>query len=133
MNEEHRDQYLMHYGVLGMKWGVRRRRTSSRVSRSSGKKVKGASVVRENQNGQTKRRMSNNELQARVKRLKLEAEYARLVRETTPVTVSRIDKAIQTANTISKMSKTAVDLYENLNAAYNVAQKAGLIKKKSKV
>ena len=133
MNEEHREQYLMHYGVLGMKWGVRRRRTGSKVSRSSGKKVKSASVVRENQNGQTKRRMSNNELQARVKRLRLESEYARLVRETTPVTVSRIDKAIQAANTISKMSKTAVDLYENLNTAYNVAQKAGLIKKKSKV
>ena len=133
MNEEYREQFLMHYGVLGMKWGVRRKRSSSGVSRSSGKKVKGASVVRENQNGQTKRRMSNNELQARVKRLRLEAEYARLVRETTPVTVSRIDKAIQAANTISKMSKTAVDLYENLNAAYKVAQKAGLIKKKSKV
>ena len=133
MNEEHREQYLMHYGVLGMKWGVRRRRTGSGVSRSSGKKVKGASVVKENQNGQTKRRMSNNELQARVKRLRLEAEYARLVRETTPVTVSRIDKAIQAANSISKMSKSAVDLYENLNAAYKVAQKAGLIKKKSKV
>lgn len=132
MNEEHRDQYLMHYGVLGMKWGVRRRRTGSGVSRSSGKKVKEVSVVKKNQNGQTKRRMSNNELQARVKRLRLEAEYARLVRETTPVTVSRIDKAIQAANTISKMSKTAVDLYENLNTAYNVAQKAGLIKKKSK-
>ena len=133
MNEEYREQFLMHYGVLGMKWGVRRKRTSSGVSRSSGKKVKSASVVRENQNGQTKRRMSNNELQARVKRLRLEAEYARLVRETTPVTVSRIDKAIQAANTISKMSKTAVDLYENLNKAYDVAQKAGLLKKKSKV
>lgn len=133
MNEEYREQFLMHYGVLGMKWGVRRKRSSSGVSRSSGKKVKGASVVRENQNGQTKRRMSNNELQARVKRLRLEAEYARLVRETTPVTVSRIDKAIQAANSISKMSKSAVDLYENLNAAYKVAEKAGLIKKKSKV
>lgn len=132
MNEEHRDQYLMHYGVLGMKWGIRRRRTGSGVSRSSGKKVKEVSVVEKNQNGQTKRRMSNNELQARVKRLRLEAEYARLVRETTPVTVSRIDKAIQAANTISKMSKTAVDLYENLNTAYNVAQKAGLVKKRKK-
>ena len=132
MNEEHRDQYLMHYGVLGMKWGVRRRRTGSKVSRSSGKKVKETSVVKKNQNGQTKRRMSNNELQARVKRLRLEAEYARLVRETTPVTVTRIDKAIQAANTISKMSKSAVDLYNNLNAAYEVASKAGLVKKRKK-
>ena len=133
MNEEHREQYLMHYGVLGMRWGIRRKRTGSKVSRSSEKKVKETSVVEKNQNGQTKRRMSNKELQARVKRLRLEAEYARLVRETTPVTVSRIDKAIQAANTISKMSKTAVDLYENLNRAYDVAQKAGLVKKKSKV
>lgn len=132
MNEEYRDQYLMHYGVMGMRWGVRRRRTSSGVSRSSGKKVKETSVVKKDQNGQTKRRMSNNELQARVKRLRLEAEYDRLVRETTPVTVSKIDKAINAANTISKMSKSAVDLYNNLNAAYEVASKAGLVKKRKK-
>lgn len=133
MNEEYREQYLMHYGVLGMKWGVRRRRTSSGVSRSSGKKVKETSVVKKDQNGQqTKRRMSNAELMARVKRLRLEAEYARLVKETTPVTVSKIDKAINTANTISRMSKSAVDLYNNLNAVYDVASKAGLVKKGKK-
>ena len=154
MNEEHREQYLMHYGVLGMKWGIRRRRTGSGVSRSSGKKVKETNVVKKNQNGKktkrrmsnaelmarvkdlrkeaTKRRMSNAELTARVKRLRLEAEYSRLVKETTPVTVSKIDKAINAANTISKMSKSAVDLYNNLNAAYEVASKAGLVKKKKK-
>lgn len=132
MNEEYREQFLRHYGVMGMKWGVRRKRSSSGVSRSSGKKVKGASVVKQDQNGQTKRRMSNSELQARVKRLRLESEYARLVRETTPVTVSKIDKVINAANTISKMSKSAVDLYNNLNSVYDVASKAGLVKKRKK-
>ena len=71
--------------------------------------MKEVSVVKKNQNGQqTKRRMSNAELTARVKRLRLEAEYSRLVKETTPVTVSKIDKAINAANTISKMSKSFV-------------------------
>lgn len=133
MNEEYREQYLMHYGVLGMKWGIRRKRKSSEVSRSSGKKVKETSVVQNNQNGQqTKRRMSNDELAARVKRLRLEAEYARLVKETTPGTVSKIDKAINTVSTISKMTRTAIDLYNTLNAAYDVASKVGLVEKGKK-
>lgn len=133
MNEEHREQYLMHYGVLGMKWGIRRKRKSSEVSRSSGKKVKETSVVEKNQNGeQTKRRMSNDELAERVKRLRLEAEYARLVKETTPGTVSKIDKVINNVSRISKMTRTAVDLYKTLNAAYDIASTVGLVEKKKK-
>ena len=133
MNEEYREQYLMHYGVLGMKWGVRRKRKSSEVSRSSGKKVKETSVVEKNQNGeQTKRRMSNDELAERVKRLRLEAEYARLVKETTPGTVSKIDKVINNVSRISKMTRTAVDLYKTLNAAYDIASTVGLVEKKKK-
>ena len=133
MNEEYREQYLMHYGVLGMKWGIRRKRKSSEVSRSSGKKVKETSVVEKNQNGeQTKRRMSNDELAERVKRLRLEAEYARLVKETTPGTVSKIDKVINNVSRISKMTRTAVDLYKTLNAAYDIASTVGLVEKKKK-
>ena len=133
MNEEYREQYLMHYGILGMKWGIRRKRKSSEVSRSSGKKVKETSVVEKNQNGeQTKRRMSNDELAERVKRLRLEAEYARLVKETTPGTVSKIDKVINNVSRISKMTRTAVDLYKTLNAAYDIASTVGLVEKKKK-
>ena len=133
MNEEYREQFLMHYGVLGMKWGIRRKRKSSEVSRSSGKKVKETSVVKKNQNGEhTKRRMSNDELAERVKRLRLEAEYARLVKETTPGTVSKIDKVINNVSRISKMTRTAVDLYKTLNAVYNIASKAGLVEKEKK-
>ena len=51
MNPEDRvDEYLMHYGVLGMKWGRRK----ARASNSSEQAPK-------------KRRMSNKELQARIK------------------------------------------------------------------
>ena len=133
MNEEHREQYLMHYGVLGMKWGIRKKRRSSEVSRSSGKKVKETSVVEKDQNGQeTKRRMSNDELAERVKRLRLEAEYARLVKETTPGTVSKIDKVINNVSRISKMTRTAVDLYKTLNAAYDIASTVGLVEKRKK-
>ena len=133
MNEEYREQFLMHYGVLGMKWGIRRKRRSSEVSRSSGKKVKETSVVEKNQNGQqTKRRMSNDELAERVKRLRLEAEYARLVKETTPGTVSKIDKVINNVSRISKMTRTAVDLYKTLNAAYDIASTVGLVEKRKK-
>ena len=76
--------------------------------------------------------MSNDELAERVKRLRLEAEYARLVKETTPGTVSKIDKVINNVSRISKMTRTAVDLYKTLNAAYDIASTVGLVEKRKK-
>ena len=35
MNDEYREQYLMHYGVLGMKWGIRRKRDEQTSNKKS--------------------------------------------------------------------------------------------------
>lgn len=55
------DTYLAHYGVKGMKWGVRKKRTPS--SKPKQKRVS---------------EMSDEELEGKVKRLRKEAEYKRL-------------------------------------------------------
>ena len=98
---------LMHYGVLGMRWGVRRA-----SKRRGGSKKKKAS--RQSQQ-QPKRRMSNKELQSRVRRMKLEQQYRDLTNDLTPKTKSKMEKLISTADTISKLSSSALTIYKNLN------------------
>ena len=109
MNPEDRvDEYLMHYGVLGMKWGKRKARASE-TSKQAPKK----------------RRMSNKELQARIKRLKLEKEFAQLT--ASPPKTSRVDKLVKGAGTIAALSTSAVTIYKNMDKIakmYKVAKRA---------
>ena len=102
------EEELMHYGVLGMRWGVRRASKRSGGSKK-GKKKKAS------QQPQTKRRMSNKELQSRVKRMKLEKQYRELTSELIPKEKSKIEKLISTAETVSKLSTSALLIYKNLN------------------
>ena len=102
------EEELMHYGVMGMRWGVRRA-----SKRSGGSKKKKAS--RQPQQQQQKRRMSNKELQSRVKRMQLEKQYRDLTNDLTPKTKSKMEKLISTADTISKLSSSALTIYKNLN------------------
>lgn len=101
------EEELMHYGVMGMRWGVRRA-----SKRSGGSKKKKASRQPQQQ---PKRRMSNKELQARVKRMQLEKQYRDLTKDLTPKTKSKMEKLISTAETVSKLSSSALIIYKNLN------------------
>ena len=109
MNPEDRvDEYLMHYGVLGMKWGKRK----ARASNSSEQAPK-------------KRRMSNKELQARIKRLKMEKEYAQLI--ASPPKTSRVEKLIKGAGTVAALTASAATIYKNMEKmakVYKMAKKA---------
>lgn len=102
------EEELMHYGVMGMRWGVRRASKRSDGSKK-GKKKKAS------QQPQTKRRMSNKELQSRVKRMKLEKQYRELTSELIPKEKSKIEKLISGAETVSKLSSSALIIYKNLN------------------
>lgn len=64
---------LYHYGVLGMKWGVRRRRSSSNVETPKPKK-------------KTLSEMSDDELRSEISRLQLQMEekYNDLVKQLNP-------------------------------------------------
>lgn len=106
--EDRVDEYLMHYGVLGMKWGRRKAKTS-KSSKQAPKK----------------RRMSNKELQARIKRLKLEKEFAQLT--ASPPKTSKIDQLVKGAGTVAALSTSALTIYHNMDKIakmYKVAKKA---------
>lgn len=86
---------LAHYGVRGMKWGVRRFQNSDGSYTSAGKKRKQKESVHEDYaNAHSKKSvksMSNAELKARNNRLQMEQQYANLTR-----TTSKGKKAVQT-------------------------------------
>lgn len=110
MNPEDRvDEYLMHYGVLGMKWGKRKARASKTDVQAP-----------------KKRRMSNKELQARIKRLKLEKEFAQLT--ASPPKTSRVEQLIKGAGTVAALTTSAATIYKNMDKIaklYKVAKRAG--------
>jgi len=60
----HKTEALKHYGILGMKWGKRKSRSSK--SKSTSTKKESRSV----------KKMSNREIQSRIKRLQLEKQYS---------------------------------------------------------
>ena len=93
---------LKHYGVLGMKWGVRRR------------SVKTASSKKSSSNN-TQRRMSNKELKSRLTRMKMEKEYKSLYKELNPPPKSKVESVVKAAGTIATMSGHANTIYKNLN------------------
>lgn len=127
MNPEDRvDEHLMHYGVLGMKWGKRKARTSKiKISEQTLEQTLEQALDQALGQAPKKRRMSNKELQARIKRLKMEKEYAQLT--ASPPKTSRVEKLVKGAGTVAALSASAVTIYQNMDKIakiYKVAKKA---------
>ena len=69
------NNYLQHYGILGMRWGVRRARPkSSSGSRFSRKSYKNSKELKK----KTIKDLSDNELRSKINRLELEKRYKEL-------------------------------------------------------
>lgn len=115
MNDLERSNYLAHYGVVGMKWGVRR--TPEQLGRASSKKSnkrpfvsitinKGAKRTESRKEAKAKAKaakrnpradMSDDQLSSEVKRLRLESEHKRLVADLYPQKQSVIKKLVTDA------------------------------------
>lgn len=108
---------LYHYGVLGMKWGVRRDRSrsgGSRRKRPSSQDSREASAIKKKRLNE----MSNAELRKFNERTRLEQEYSRL----NPNAVKKGWKYVATA--VGVMG-TAVALYNNSNNAIKIGKEVG--------
>lgn len=95
---------LYHYGILGMKWGVRRSRTGSS---SSGKRYRSKPAVDPSyKKAHTKKKikyMSDNELKDINKRLNLEKNYSDLTRKKSKGKAV-VDTFVSTAGTIAAVA-----------------------------
>lgn len=72
---------LVHYGILGMKWGVRR--TPAQLARARGKTNSKDSSIKEERKTDLKNRrtMSDSEIQKKISRLEMEKKFKSLTNE----------------------------------------------------
>lgn len=100
--------YLAHYGVLGMKWGVRKKQvsTGSKTSRRQKRRATYSKDYLESEPLRKKnyKQLSNAELNKLNKRMNLEQNYKRL-------NPKGIDKGISVSKKIIAVGATAAGLY----------------------
>ena len=116
--EENYDDFLQHYGVLGMKWGHRKAR--SKVSSNKKPKSTKNTTTSKPKPKPTKKRLSDAELRAVVNRMRLEREYADLTYRAS--SRSKVDSVVRTIGTVAALTTSAVKIYENLNKLSKVAK-----------
>ena len=132
MNEEHREQYLMHYGVLGMKWGVRRKRDKQSSSKKSSKQkfevendIKqpktNAKAKKVDSKGK-KQDFDEDEFLKTLQQLRMQVEYDRLVStlDDNNSTMRKVEKLTKNVTTVATLTTSALLIHSNLKKAHDI-------------
>lgn len=124
MNEEYREQYLMHYGVKGMRWGIRRNRKSSssevRKKSSDDNEVKKKASKSKSRKKVKVTKMTDSEIEQRISRLRLENELDRLTKTGTR---EQIEYVVRNLGSIATATSTAITIYNNIDKIMDIAKK----------
>ena len=122
MNEEHREQYLMHYGVKGMRWGVRRKRDDQTYSKNNIKKAKSNAKAKKVDTKGRKQVIDEDELLETLRQLRMQVEYDRLVStlEANNSPMRKVENIAKNTATIATLTGSALLIYNNLNKAHEI-------------
>ena len=116
--EENYDDFLQHYGVLGMKWG--RRKARSNVSSNKKPKSTKNTTTSKPKPKPPQRQLSDAELRAAVNRLRLEREYAELTYRAS--SRAKVENVVRTIGTVATLTTSALTIYNNLNKISKIAK-----------
>lgn len=113
--------YLQHYGILGMKWGVRRYQNRDGSLTQRGKSRRKSSTSEPAHEDYAKahskknvRTMSDAELRARLNRLQMEKNYQSMIGDgSVSKGKSVVNGLLKAATTAAAVSGTALTLYNN--------------------
>lgn len=110
-------KYLIHYGILGMKWGVRRDNPSSGSS-SRTKKQKKVTLK------QKAKTMSDDELKKAVNRLQMEKQYSQLSSEDVSRGKAFAQKLMKAGTTIAAVTTTGLTIYNNAEKIKSILKRS---------
>lgn len=124
------DNELYHYGILGMKWGIRRfqNKDGSLTPRgkSRNKSKKSDTPAHEDyskaHNKKSVKSMSDAELRARLNRLQMERNYNALVGDDVSKGKSIVNGILKAATTVATVSGTALTLYSNADKIKKIVE-----------
>ena len=118
--EENYDDFLQHYGVLGMKWGRRKARSTS-SSNKKPKSTKNTTTSKPKPKPKpTQRELSDEELRAVINRMRLEREYADLQYRAS--SRAKVENVVKTVGTAALLTTSVVKIYNNLNTICKVVK-----------
>ena len=118
--EENYDDFLKHYGVLGMKWGHRKARSTS-SSNKKPKSTKNTTTSKPKPKPKpTRRELSDEELRAVINRMRLEREYADLKYRSS--SRAKVENVVKTVGTAALLTTSVVKIYNNLNTICKVVK-----------
>ena len=104
------DDYLAHYGVLGMKWGVRKNKTKGGLRKRKSTPVH--DDYKKAHSGKSVKSMSDSELRSVNNRLQMERQYNELTRKTSKGK-KVVNALIKTAGTIAA-AEAAYKTYDRI-------------------
>ena len=122
--------YLKHYGVLGMKWGVRRYQNKDGTLTSAGKKRYRERSKTDESHEDYKRAhtpksiksMSDAELRNRLNRLQMERQYSQLSSSNVSKGREYVQKIIKAGTTVATVTTTTLTLYNNVNKIKSIIE-----------
>lgn len=118
--EENYDDFLQHYGVLGMKWGHRKAK-SNVSSNKKPKSTKNTTTSKPKHKPKpTQRELSDEELRAVINRMRLEREYADLQYRSS--SRAKVENAVKVVGTAALLTTSVVKIYNNLNTICKVVK-----------
>ena len=118
--EENYDDFLQHYGVLGMKWGHRKARSNA-SSNKKPKSTKNTTTSKPKPKPKpTQRELSDEELRAVINRMRLEREYADLQYRAS--SRAKVENVVKTVGTAALLTTSVVKIYNNLNTICKVVR-----------